>query len=219
MLGSLLSAHPARDSISAPTLRPGLFGRVIRKAQKALKCLPPQSELVAVHVPVGPTGPVIEFRVPDTRAPVPLAKPSRCPLARRPLLISSIPRLGGPMTNTAPQPIIPGHPPYPKSWARLEPAKKESARKAAERKQMEQEWKEEVDRRITAQLMVLGAKYGLEESAKQYAELRPSSSSYNRSSPSLPSMRRTKEPSALGSNGQDGEPRGLAGSYLPPSRL
>ncbi|KAG9047158.1 hypothetical protein FS837_002892 [Tulasnella sp. UAMH 9824] len=55
--------------------------------------------------------------------------------------------------------------------SRLEPAKREFARKAAERQQVEQEWKEEVDRRITAQLRVLGAKYGLEESAKQYPEL------------------------------------------------
>ncbi|KAG8904628.1 hypothetical protein FRC00_013883 [Tulasnella sp. 408] len=55
--------------------------------------------------------------------------------------------------------------------ARLEPAKQEYARKAAERKLVQQEWKEEEERRLTAQLMVMGAKYGLEESAKLYAEL------------------------------------------------
>lgn len=55
--------------------------------------------------------------------------------------------------------------------ARLEPAKREYARKAAERKLVEQEWKEEEERRVQAQLMVMGARYGLEESAKQYAEL------------------------------------------------
>lgn len=55
--------------------------------------------------------------------------------------------------------------------ARLEPAKQEYARKAAERKLAEQEWKKEEERRLAAQVMVIGARYGLEESAKQYAEL------------------------------------------------
>ncbi|KAG9020361.1 hypothetical protein FS837_008295 [Tulasnella sp. UAMH 9824] len=54
---------------------------------------------------------------------------------------------------------------------RLEPAKREYARKAAERELVEKECKEEVERRIEAQLRVLGAKYGLEEAAKQDAEL------------------------------------------------
>ncbi|KAG8957669.1 hypothetical protein FRC00_003684 [Tulasnella sp. 408] len=55
--------------------------------------------------------------------------------------------------------------------ARLEPAKQEYARKAAGRKLVEQEWKEEQERRPTAQPMVITAKYELEKSAKQYDEL------------------------------------------------
>lgn len=35
---------------------------------------------------------------------------------------------------------------------------------------MEEEWKEEQARGLTAQVIVMDAKYGLEESAKQYAE-------------------------------------------------
>ncbi|KIO31948.1 hypothetical protein M407DRAFT_4831 [Tulasnella calospora MUT 4182] len=55
--------------------------------------------------------------------------------------------------------------------ARLEPAEKEFARKAAEHEAMGQEWHKEYERRLILQLTMLGAKRGLEDEAKRYAEL------------------------------------------------
>ncbi|KAG9043989.1 hypothetical protein FS837_008927 [Tulasnella sp. UAMH 9824] len=55
--------------------------------------------------------------------------------------------------------------------ARLKRAEQELVRKTEERSKMEQEWKEEYGRREWAQLRVLGAKRGLEESGKEYAAL------------------------------------------------
>ncbi|KIO22990.1 hypothetical protein M407DRAFT_27494 [Tulasnella calospora MUT 4182] len=97
-------------------------------------------ELVVVPVLVGPAGPVVECRVPNTQAPVPPANPPRrpmveCrvpnaqapvppanpprrPLVRRPLLNPTIARRGGLQQNTAPapQPVAPVQPPRPGSW-------------------------------------------------------------------------------------------------------
>ncbi|KAG9040380.1 hypothetical protein FS837_000723 [Tulasnella sp. UAMH 9824] len=78
--------------------------------------LPLQSELVVVAIPFRPNGPVIECRVPNTRAPMPPMYPPRRPVIRRPLFNPTIPRLDGPRNNTAPQPVAPVQPLRPGSW-------------------------------------------------------------------------------------------------------
>lgn len=55
--------------------------------------------------------------------------------------------------------------------ARLKRAELELVKKTEERSDMEQDWKKEYDRRVWAQLLVLGAKRGLEDSGKDYAAL------------------------------------------------
>ncbi|KAG9024389.1 hypothetical protein FS837_005385 [Tulasnella sp. UAMH 9824] len=73
--------------------------------------------MVVVPVPVGPTGPVVECRVPATRIPVPPETRPRRPLVRRPVLKSSISRLGGTNNQIAPQPVTkPVQPPRPGAW-------------------------------------------------------------------------------------------------------
>ncbi|KAG8957668.1 hypothetical protein FRC00_003683 [Tulasnella sp. 408] len=202
------SVRTTDDSVNTPTARPNLFEHVVHKIKKAFTN-PFTSEKTALHqkeqnAQDGKTigSPVQSLQAIELAAAKKKLADLEATYVQRKLECANYRQRVERMNLSGCIKTLTGDRDLFK--ARLKRAEQELVLKTEERSKMEQEWREESERRLWAQLRVLGAKRGLEDSGKEYAALEAKFLELQSRSDSLHDEVDDEAPDSQGSAADDG---------------